>query len=99
MLPVATGMSIVITLLALRHIRSAAKYVLWPRIDQKSCFKSIITAGVFKHFINYLLTQLVEHSQENLYRYIEINSSEIELYTTLNTCIFSLYLRVYSRYH
>ncbi|XP_028413229.1 O-phosphoseryl-tRNA(Sec) selenium transferase-like isoform X2 [Dendronephthya gigantea] len=44
-LPVATGMSIVMTLLALRPMRPGAKYVLWPRIDQKSCFKSIVTAG------------------------------------------------------
>ncbi|KAK7070844.1 hypothetical protein SK128_002687 [Halocaridina rubra] len=43
--PVATGMSIVLCLLTLRQQRPKAKYVLWPRIDQKSCFKSIITAG------------------------------------------------------
>eukprot|EP00999_Lentomonas_sp_LEN2_P001312 NODE_233_length_1837_cov_101.212281_g208_i0.p1 GENE.NODE_233_length_1837_cov_101.212281_g208_i0~~NODE_233_length_1837_cov_101.212281_g208_i0.p1 ORF type:complete len:344 (+),score=5.61 NODE_233_length_1837_cov_101.212281_g208_i0:736-1767(+) len=41
----ATGMSITLVLLALRHQRPAAKYVLWPRIDQKSCFKAILTAG------------------------------------------------------
>ena len=43
--PVATGMALVLTMLALRHMRPSAKYVIWPRIDQKSCFKSIITAG------------------------------------------------------
>ena len=26
--------------------RPTAKYVLWSRIDQKSCFKSILTAGL-----------------------------------------------------
>ena len=25
--------------------RPAAKYVIWPRVDQKSCFKAISTAG------------------------------------------------------
>ena len=44
-LPVATGMALVTTLLTLRQGRPGAKYVIWPRIDQKSCFKSICTAG------------------------------------------------------
>lgn len=43
--PVATGMSIVLSLLSLRLRNPAAKYVIWSRIDQKSCFKSIISAG------------------------------------------------------
>lgn len=44
-LPVATGMSIVLTLLTLKADKPDAKYVLWHRIDQKTCFKAIITAG------------------------------------------------------
>ena len=44
-LPVATGMGLVMTLLTLRQMRPLAKFVIWPRIDQKSCFKCIITAG------------------------------------------------------
>ncbi|DAZ95164.1 TPA: hypothetical protein N0F65_012418 [Lagenidium giganteum] len=44
-LPVATGMSLTLVLLSLREQRPHAKYVIWPRIDQKSCFKSIVTAG------------------------------------------------------
>jgi O-phospho-L-seryl-tRNASec:L-selenocysteinyl-tRNA synthase len=44
-LPVATGMSLVLTLLAIRLERPAARYVLWPRVDQKSCLKAILTAG------------------------------------------------------
>jgi O-phospho-L-seryl-tRNASec:L-selenocysteinyl-tRNA synthase len=43
--PMATGMALVLCLLTLRQSRLNAKYVLWPRIDQKSCFKCIITAG------------------------------------------------------
>ena len=31
--------------LSLRQSRPQAKYIIWQRIDQKSCFKSIITAG------------------------------------------------------
>lgn len=45
LVPVATGMAMTLCLLALRHQRPSAKYVLWPRIDQKSCFKCMTTAG------------------------------------------------------
>eukprot|EP01147_Barroeca_monosierra_P010887 gene10887-2962_t len=44
-LPLATGMSIVMCLLTLRQIRPSAKYVIWFRIDQKTCLKAIVTAG------------------------------------------------------
>ena len=44
--PMATGMALVLCMLTIRHERPGAKYVLWPRIDQKSCFKSIGTAGL-----------------------------------------------------
>ncbi|KAK8387160.1 hypothetical protein O3P69_018073 [Scylla paramamosain] len=44
-MPMATGMTVMMTLLSLRESRPQAKYVLWPRIDQKSCLKAIVTAG------------------------------------------------------
>lgn len=44
-LPLATGMSITLTLLTLKKRNPKAKYVLWPRIDQKTCLKAIYTAG------------------------------------------------------
>lgn len=43
--PMATGMSLTLCFLALRHRRPKARYIVWPRIDQKSCFKAMITAG------------------------------------------------------
>ncbi|XP_078256649.1 O-phosphoseryl-tRNA(Sec) selenium transferase [Rhinoraja longicauda] len=43
--PMATGMSLTLCFLALRHRRPKAKFIIWPRIDQKSCFKSMVTAG------------------------------------------------------
>lgn len=46
LLPMATGMSIMLCLLALKSYRMEAKYVLWSRIDQKSCFKCILTANL-----------------------------------------------------
>uniref|UniRef100_W8C5B1 O-phosphoseryl-tRNA(Sec) selenium transferase n=1 Tax=Ceratitis capitata TaxID=7213 RepID=W8C5B1_CERCA len=44
--PLATGMSLMLCLLTLRQQKPLAQYVVWSRIDQKSCFKSIITAGL-----------------------------------------------------
>ncbi|XP_077598407.1 O-phosphoseryl-tRNA(Sec) selenium transferase isoform X2 [Stigmatopora nigra] len=43
--PMATGMSLTLCFLTLRHRRHNARYIIWPRIDQKSCFKAMITAG------------------------------------------------------
>ena len=44
--PMATGMSLVLCMLTFKKDRPRAKYVLWSRIDQKSSFKSIFTAGL-----------------------------------------------------
>ncbi|XP_055901382.1 O-phosphoseryl-tRNA(Sec) selenium transferase-like [Biomphalaria glabrata] len=44
--PMATGMTLVLCMLTMKLRRPNAKFVLWPRIDQKSCFKSIVTAGL-----------------------------------------------------
>ncbi|KAB0801636.1 hypothetical protein PPYR_03822 [Photinus pyralis] len=43
--PVATGMALVLSMLSIRGVLPNAKYVIWSRIDQKSCFKSILSAG------------------------------------------------------
>lgn len=45
-LPLATGMTLTLCMLTLRRSNPEGKYVIWPRIDQKSCFKSILTAGL-----------------------------------------------------
>mmetsp|Transcript_7460 Transcript_7460/g.10993 ORF Transcript_7460/g.10993 Transcript_7460/m.10993 type:complete len:423 (+) Transcript_7460:126-1394(+) len=44
--PLATGMSITLVLLAIKQQRPQAKYVIWPRIDQKTCLKCIYAAGL-----------------------------------------------------
>jgi len=43
--PVSTGMALVLSLMAVRSERPSAKYVLWSRIDQKTCIKCIPAAG------------------------------------------------------
>ena len=55
-LPVATGMAITLTLLAMKAARpKAARYVLWPRIDQKTCLKAVVSAGLEPVVIQNLL--------------------------------------------
>ncbi|KAH8382562.1 hypothetical protein KR009_004130 [Drosophila setifemur] len=46
LVPMCTGMTITLCLQSLRKRRPTAKYVLWSRIDQKSCFKAITAAGL-----------------------------------------------------
>lgn len=46
LVPMATGMTLTLCLLALHKIRPAAKYVVWSRIDQRSCFKAISITGL-----------------------------------------------------
>jgi O-phospho-L-seryl-tRNASec:L-selenocysteinyl-tRNA synthase len=43
--PLATGMTLALALRSLVKKNSQAKYVLWIRIDQKACLKSITAAG------------------------------------------------------
>eukprot|EP00928_Gymnodinium_smaydae_P003655 TRINITY_DN11297_c0_g1_i1.p1 TRINITY_DN11297_c0_g1~~TRINITY_DN11297_c0_g1_i1.p1 ORF type:complete len:533 (-),score=108.44 TRINITY_DN11297_c0_g1_i1:184-1782(-) len=45
-LPAATGLSMTLVMLALRQIRPQGRYVIWSRIDQKSCFKAFSAAGL-----------------------------------------------------
>jgi len=47
-LPMATGMSLVLSMLTLRLRRPGTRFVIWSRIDQKSCFKSMLTAGTWQ---------------------------------------------------
>lgn len=44
--PLATGMGMLLCLRTFHRMRPEAKYVIWPRLDQKSCFKCILTAGL-----------------------------------------------------
>jgi O-phospho-L-seryl-tRNASec:L-selenocysteinyl-tRNA synthase len=49
--PCATGMTLTLVLLALKAQRPEARYVLWPRIDQKTCLKCIYAAGLEPYVI------------------------------------------------
>lgn len=62
----ATGMTLTLCLSTLHKNRPLAKYVLWSRIDQKSCFKSILAANLLPividtiHSDKGLITDIVE---------------------------------------
>lgn len=45
-LPLATGMSLSMALLSLHLEHPKAKYVIWFRVDQKTCLKSILNTGM-----------------------------------------------------
>ncbi|GFY43893.1 o-phosphoseryl-tRNA(Sec) selenium transferase [Trichonephila inaurata madagascariensis] len=49
--PLATGMSILLCLRTLHSSRPEAKYVIWPRLDQKSCFKCILASGLVPRIV------------------------------------------------
>lgn len=52
LVPMATGMTLTLCFLSLKKQRPNAKYILWSRIDQKSCFKSVTTPGFIPIVIN-----------------------------------------------
>uniref|UniRef100_A0A182P0A6 O-phosphoseryl-tRNA(Sec) selenium transferase n=1 Tax=Anopheles epiroticus TaxID=199890 RepID=A0A182P0A6_9DIPT len=54
--PLATGMTVMLTLRAIHSKRATSRYVLWSRVDQQSCFKSILAAGLTPIIIDSLLT-------------------------------------------
>lgn len=46
-LPVATGMALMLALSALMALRPPqAKFVVWPRVDQQTCLKAVLAAGL-----------------------------------------------------
>lgn len=51
-LPFATGMALTISFLTLRLLKPKAKYIIWCRIDQKTCLKCIVTSGFEPIIIN-----------------------------------------------
>lgn len=54
-LPMATGMTLSMCLISLKKKCKSAKYVIWSRIDQKSCFKCIDTAGLTPLMVNNII--------------------------------------------
>ncbi|XP_053657741.1 O-phosphoseryl-tRNA(Sec) selenium transferase [Anopheles marshallii] len=56
-IPLATGMTMMLVLRAIHSKRPTARYVLWSRVDQQSCFKAIAAAGLTPIVIDSLLVR------------------------------------------
>ena len=63
-LPFATGMALTLTYLTLRLEKPKAKYIIWSRIDQKTCLKCIITSGFEPIIINPINNKLNDYEIE-----------------------------------
>jgi O-phospho-L-seryl-tRNASec:L-selenocysteinyl-tRNA synthase len=64
-------MTMTLCLLTLKKQRPNSRYVLWSRIDQKSCFKSILTAN--------LEPIIIEQIEQNQYLQTNINEFEKQI--------------------
>ena len=73
--PVSTGMAMGLCLLTLRLKRPHAKYVVWSRIDQKACFKAIITAGYIP-----IIVDLVKGKIAIIMRFFKLGARNIAWY-------------------
>eukprot|EP00055_Hartaetosiga_balthica_P012691 m.62429 g.62429 ORF g.62429 m.62429 type:complete len:502 (-) comp8030_c3_seq3:1882-3387(-) len=87
-LPIATGMSIVMCLLTLKQKRPTAKYVVWLRIDQKTCFKAINTTGFIPIVVDGILEgDAIASNIVELKRVLdEIPEEEITCVITTTSC-------------
>ena len=86
-LPFATGMALTLTYLTLRLQKPKAKYIIWSRIDQKTCLKCIITGGFEPIIINPIQNKTNDYEIETD---IEGIKNAIEKYGTENIlCITS----------
>lgn len=65
-------MSLTMTYLTLKKENNKAKYIIFPRIDQKTCLKSIVTSGMIP-----LVLEPIYNEEENC---IETNVSLLEKY-------------------
>ena len=64
------GMTMTLCLLTIKKQRPNSRYVLWSRIDQKSCFKSILTAN-----LEPIIIEQIENSDT---KYLQTNLPEFE---------------------
>uniref|UniRef100_T1ITR7 O-phosphoseryl-tRNA(Sec) selenium transferase n=1 Tax=Strigamia maritima TaxID=126957 RepID=T1ITR7_STRMM len=86
--PIATGMALTLCMLYLRSKRPQARYVIWPRIDQKSCFKSILTAGFTPIIIENVLEgdELRTNIDEISCKIEELKSENVLCVLTTTSC-------------
>ncbi len=86
--PLATGMSLSLCMRTLQLQASCEKrYVIWPRIDQKSCFKSILAAGLIPIVVenSFVDGQLVTNVNE-IENILKLRSHEILCVLSTTSC-------------
>lgn len=89
LVPMATGMTLMLCFLALKLKQPNAKYILWSRIDQKACFKSIITAGLIPIIIDQRRDKdqgLVTNTEEFENKIKEIGANNILCIYSTTSC-------------
>ena len=98
-LPMATGMSIAMTLIALHSKKPNARYVIWPRIDQKSGFKAILIAGLTPIVVeNQLVLDQLETDVDKLeHVLLEYGVDNVLCVLSTTRYILIVYVCVYSR--
>lgn len=82
--PMATGMSLGFCMMSIRQDKPNAKFVIMPRIDQKSCIKSITCAGFTP-----VIIEPVKDGDELVTNLTEIESKINELEPENIACILS----------
>lgn len=86
--PLATGMTISLCLNALKSQQAAERrYVIWPRIDQKSCFKSILSSNLIPIIVDPILIngEMVTNVEE-IRKICSERSSEIFAVLSTTSC-------------
>uniref|UniRef100_A0A7S0G372 O-phosphoseryl-tRNA(Sec) selenium transferase n=1 Tax=Rhodosorus marinus TaxID=101924 RepID=A0A7S0G372_9RHOD len=83
-IPVATGMALMLTMCALREQRKSSRKVIFLRIDQKSCVKSVLTAGFELVLVDSVKDTVVDEVSTDLEK-LEILLSEDEYVCVLST--------------
>jgi O-phospho-L-seryl-tRNASec:L-selenocysteinyl-tRNA synthase len=82
-----------LSFLTLRILKPNAKYIIWSRIDQKTCFKCIITSGFIPIIIDPIIKKNTENNNNNNYELItnieKITTKINELGKENILCIFS----------
>lgn len=87
--PMATGLTLTMSMLTLKAQATNfnCKYVIWPRIDQKSCFKSILTAGLTPLIVENVIENDTMHTNIDAIRVlIEQYGDEILCVLSTTSC-------------
>ncbi|ESN99143.1 hypothetical protein HELRODRAFT_107172 [Helobdella robusta] len=90
-IPMATGMTLTFCMMTLKKMRGpSARWVLWPRIDQKSCIKSVLAAGLQLCVIeNELENEEIRTNMKKLTEQVDVLGAENILCVMTTTSCFA----------